>query len=621
MQKVVLSRRQGCGTALSSALSLGLLLGGLGLAAPAAQAVDLASLTFQHAPNVPGVEGWVNVSLDNAGNWSQVDTAVVPWRFSMEAVWNEPPQVTYLIGINIRPASLPAPPSESCEGDLCSATFGNLGGYTAQAVVPELTSPGPKFATVTPPLGEIDIAPGIFQDVTGVCHTTRQNLLNGGASLHDLLEEGFVTDGTAMVASLLFAYTSGASQVDTPIPFKVRCKGDPEIADAVAPETNYQGAYSSGTQLSAAAFNIVPGTLTGSCPLQLTGQAIVEGNGPGAFRYRLEFDNGSASQWAESSLVSGGGTFSKVLQIPIPIPLPAASVSSGTGGVVMNQPPGGLAVQQQPEEPVFPGQNGGAATPGQVAGQQDPDNVHKGAARLVVSKPDGSNQVVSSFDSYNVTCQPQVALGGPKALQMQPTPPQPQTQPGGLATTRTPTAPRRQAQVPALPRAGLTSGLKADIMATTLGFVLAGGPHPWGATVVIDEPQLASATGVGPGRNLCRFTQAGYRPFNKGDLQSGPFKNRVYRGAATVDQSVHDLAPKQTDGWRTFTLDLPSGLSVIRVVMDADKQIDESSEDNTFAIRVNVKLDCGGAPKRKTLQREPAPQRTAPLQPRQPQRQ
>jgi len=182
-------------------------------------------------------------------------------------------------------------------------------------------------------------------------------------------------------------------------------------------------------------------------------------------------------------------------------------------------------------------------------------------------------------------------------------------------------SPRRQAQVPALPRTGLSSGLKADIMATPLGFVLAGGPNPWGSTVVIDKPQLAAATGVGPGHDLCRFNQAGYRSFNKGDIQSGPFKNKVYRGSATVDQSVHDLAPKQTDGWRTFTLDLPSGLSVIRVVMDADKQVDESDEDNTFAIRVNVKLDCGGAPKRSTPQREPQPRRTAPLQPRLPQRQ
>ncbi|WP_193367181.1 hypothetical protein [Pelagibius marinus] len=617
MQKVVLSRRQGCGTALSSALSLGLLLGGFGLAAPPAQAGDLASLTFQHAPNVPGVEGWVNVSLDNAGNWSQVDTAVVPWRFSMEATWNEPPAAFNYILVQIKPASLPEPPAQdNCDGNLCEAVVGITAGYVASNVVPELLSSGPKYATLTPPLGEIDVAPGIYQNVTGVCHTTRQSLLNGGASLHDLLAEGFTTNGTPMIARLAVGFTGGGALHEIPIPFKVRCKGDPQIAEAVAPETNYQGAYSSGYQLSEAAFNIVPGTLTGSCPLQLTGQAIVEGNGPGAFRYRLEFDNGTASHWSQSSLVAAGGTYSKVLQLPIPIPLPAAPSGggSGGGGVVMTQPGGGLAIQQQPEEPVFPG-SGGPATPGQVAGQQDPDNVHKGAARLVVSKPDGSNQVVSAFDSYNVTCQPQVALGGPKALQMQPKPPQPGTaaiQPGGLAAARDPAPPRQQAQIPALPRAGLTSGLKADIMGTTLGFVLAGGPNPWGSTVVIDKPQLAAATGVGPDRNLCRFTQAGYRPFNKGDVQSGPFKNRVYRGSATIDQSAHNLAPKQTDGWRSFTLDLPSGLSVIRVVMDADKQVDESDEDNTFAIRVNVKLDCGGAARRTTPQRDPQPQRRAP---------
>ena len=403
-----------------------MLAGFLSPAAPAA-AADLASMTFQHAPSSP-TEGWVNISLDNAGNWTQVETAVVPWRFSIEAVWNEPPTAYHFINLHIKPASLPAPPPPNqgdCGGvfDPCAASAPSPGGYMIQSVVPELNSPGPKIVSVIAPLGEIDIAPGIFQDVTSACYLQRKNLLDNGAMLHDVLAEGFVTDGTAMLA-ILAASPGGTFEI--PIPFKVRCKGDPAIAEQVAPKTNYQGAYAVGYQISEAALNITPGFLKGLCPLQVTGQGIVEGNGPGAFRYRQEFDNGKASHWTNANLLpKAGGGYARVLQFPIPLPLPAAQ-GSGSGGIVNQQPGSGLAVQQQPEEPVFPG-NSGHSTPGQVAGLQEADNVHKGAARLVVTKPDGSNKVMSAFDSYHVVCdKPKTTVfSGPKTLQMQPKPPQP----------------------------------------------------------------------------------------------------------------------------------------------------------------------------------------------------
>lgn len=399
------------------------LAGLLSLSSPA-RAADLASLTFQHAPSSP-TEGWVNISLDNAGNWTQVETAVVPWRFSIEATWNELPTVYYFINLHIKPASLPAPPppDDDCGGvfDPCQASVSSPGGYMIQSVVPELNSPGPKIVSVIAPLGEIDIAPGIFQSVTGACYTKRKNLLDNGAMLHDLLAEGFVTDGTPMVAILA---VSPGGFFEIPIPFNVRCKGDPAIADQVAPKTNYQGSYATGYQLTEAALNITPGLLKGICPLQVTGQAVVEANGPGAFRYRLEFDSGNASQWANSALqAKAGGGYGKVLQIPIPLPLPAAQ---GSGGIINQQPGGGLAVQQQPEEPIFPG-NSHPSTPGQVTGLQEADNVHKGAARLVVTKPDGSNKVISAFDGYHVVCDKpkSVIFIGPKRLQMQPKPLQP----------------------------------------------------------------------------------------------------------------------------------------------------------------------------------------------------
>jgi hypothetical protein len=320
-----------------------------------------------------------------------------------------------------------APPDNGdCGGvfDPCAASVPSPGGYLIQSVVPELHSSGPKSVSVTAPLGEIDIAPGIFQDVTSACYLRRKNLLDNGAPLHDVLAEGFVTDGTDMVAIL--AVGPGGS-FEIPIPFKVRCKGDPNIAEQVAPKTNYQGSYATGYQLIEAALNITPGFLKGLCPLQVTGQGIVEANGPGNFRFRLEFDNGKTSHWTNATLQpkAGGGGYSRVLQIPIPLPLPAAQ-GSGGGGIVNQQPGSGLAIQQQPEEPAFPG-NSGPSTPGQVAGIQEADNVHKGAARLVVTKPDGSNKVVSAFDSYHVVCDKpkSVIFTGPKTLQMQPKAPEP----------------------------------------------------------------------------------------------------------------------------------------------------------------------------------------------------
>ncbi len=384
------------------------------------------------------------------------------------------------------------------------------------------------------------------------------------------------------------------------------------------------GAFQSNFQVTGAKLAISPAyrNLVADCPVTVPLVAEFTSTNAGNLKFRFVSASGKASQLRSVNITGQtNGVFKALHEEHIQVPLaqggsPAGNPSGG-GGIVNQQPGGGLAVQTQPEDPLFPSSPSSSGI-GQVQVTPLAGNIHSESFRVEVMDP--ATGIVSDYAGYRITCKPESAgIATPEALQMQPQPPQPQTQPGtaaiqpgGLATTRDPAAPRQQAPVPALPRAGLTSGLKADIMATTLGFILAGGPNPWGSTVVIDKPQLAAATGVGPRRNLCRFAQAGYRPFNKGDVQSGPFKNKVYRGSATVDQSVHNLAPKQTDGWRTFALELPSGLSVVRVVMDADRQVDESDEDNTFAIRVDVKLDCGGAPKRTTPQRTPQPQRLAP---------
>jgi hypothetical protein len=150
----------------------------------------------------------------------------------------------------------------------------------------------------------------------------------------------------------------------------------------------------------------------------------------------------------------------------------------------------------------------------------------------------------------------------------------------------------------AQPRPGgtvLTSDLP-DLIPTTLGFVMKSGPVAWGATEVLDNPAQADATRVGPQKNLCRFFPAAYRTFNKGDGNAGAFVTKTYRDGTLVH--THNvpggLASKQMIDWHKFTLDLKEGMNVIRVVFDANKQVAETDESNTYQIRVNVKLDCDG---------------------------
>ncbi|MGF1592059.1 MAG: CARDB domain-containing protein [Kiloniellaceae bacterium] len=154
------------------------------------------------------------------------------------------------------------------------------------------------------------------------------------------------------------------------------------------------------------------------------------------------------------------------------------------------------------------------------------------------------------------------------------------------------------AQVQPLPQgpAGnvLTSGLP-DIIPTTIGFVMKSGPVQWGNSVDL-LPHQADATQVGPGKNLCRFHPARYRTFNKGDGNAGAFVNKTYvNGLLAHTHNVPGGLPaKQGIDWHLFTLDLKEGMNVVRVVFDADKQVAESDENNTFQIRVNVKIDCDG---------------------------
>jgi len=144
---------------------------------------------------------------------------------------------------------------------------------------------------------------------------------------------------------------------------------------------------------------------------------------------------------------------------------------------------------------------------------------------------------------------------------------------------------------------GVLTGALPDLMPTTLGFVLKnGGPTPWGGTKVVDKPSQIDGTQAGPQHNLCHFGLAAYRTFNKGDGDAGAFVTKTYRDGALVHSHnvPGGLASKDFIDWHQFQIDLKEGMNIIRVVFDANKQVAETNENNTFSIRVDVKLDCDG---------------------------
>ena len=146
-------------------------------------------------------------------------------------------------------------------------------------------------------------------------------------------------------------------------------------------------------------------------------------------------------------------------------------------------------------------------------------------------------------------------------------------------------------------QAGVVVAGLPDIIPTTLGFILkSGGPLKWGGSRTISNPAMADATMQGPQHNLCSFSPAAYRTFNKGAFAAGPFVTKVYRDNTLVH--THNvpggLASKDFIDWHQFGIQLHEGQNMIKVVFDANKQISESDEKNGFWVRVNVQLDCNG---------------------------
>jgi len=154
------------------------------------------------------------------------------------------------------------------------------------------------------------------------------------------------------------------------------------------------------------------------------------------------------------------------------------------------------------------------------------------------------------------------------------------------------------AQVPAQgPKGGagvLTPGLP-DIT-TSGGYI---GTKKWtaGGVVVLDDMGPVIATQVGPNKDMCRFVQMDYRPGNQGPTDAGASVAKVYRGATLVNTDNFAAGYLAAGSWRpfeTWQMDLKEGMNSVRLVLDANKQVSESSESNTFGSRIDVKLDCDG---------------------------
>jgi len=137
---------------------------------------------------------------------------------------------------------------------------------------------------------------------------------------------------------------------------------------------------------------------------------------------------------------------------------------------------------------------------------------------------------------------------------------------------------------------------KADLMITTLGLSMAGGPNPSGSTLNINNPAHVNSVGVGPSQNLCRFSPTSFRPFNKGLAASGWFIAAVYRDNHLIHSQNFNLGPQSGlpgNGWYQFHIDLRQGMNQVKIVMDPNGGISESDEsNNVYTLNVNVNVPC-----------------------------
>jgi len=156
-----------------------------------------------------------------------------------------------------------------------------------------------------------------------------------------------------------------------------------------------------------------------------------------------------------------------------------------------------------------------------------------------------------------------------------------------------PTAAPAAAQTQSLPDGPVLKSDLPDLIPTTIGYIVVSGPVQWGQTGELGPSQVES-TLVGRNRDLCRFRPFGYRTFNKGGGNAGAFvvKTFVNNTLAHTHNVPGGLKSKRFIDWHQYGLDLKEGMNVIKVVFDANKQVAEADESNSYIVKVNVKADC-----------------------------
>jgi len=163
---------------------------------------------------------------------------------------------------------------------------------------------------------------------------------------------------------------------------------------------------------------------------------------------------------------------------------------------------------------------------------------------------------------------------------------------------------------------GLTVG-KPDIT-ISVGYI---GNKNWvgGGVVVLDDMGPVIQTQAGPNGDMCRFVQMDYQPGNQGNSDAGASTTKVYRDKVLI--GVHPFGPGYlaANSWRpfkTWQMDLHEGMNTVDVVMDANKQVSETNENNTFTAKLDVKLDCDGDGKINGVGGDPVKSRKLRVKPR-----
>lgn len=365
-------------------------------------------------------------------------------------------------------------------------------------------------------------------------------------------------------------------------------------------------------------------TAATQCPKSVLLSSKVYSNTAGQIELWYEIQDAQAGSkksityTLNTGTIGAGGnvetTHSDSVSIPLPgwTPSNPSTTTSGYGSGTDDFKPGGSGGNGGPSIV------GGSAEFGNEVGGAS--NQHVGKMRVVarvanlpkLGKNKPGMKVVSAWKDYNITCDPQTTgIVTNQTMAIEKTPlVAPKSTMKAESGSQVAVANSQKnvdkkiamGNVPATTGNNQTTGVymapqaKPDLMATPMGMVLAGAPRTWGTTVMLNSPSSAAQKGLGIKKDLCKFHQAAYRPFNKGSVDSGLFNAKVLRSNQVVNSVNLNLAAQSGlpgDGWHKFDLLLAEGMNVIKVKLDTGKKVAESDEsNNNYTLKVKVNFPC-----------------------------